>query len=497
MTHASLFSGIGGAEIAAEWVGWENLFHCEINPFGRKVLEYWYPNSISYEDITKTDFTEWRGRIDVLTAGFPCQPFSLAGQRKGADDDRYLWPQVVRVIRETRPAWVVGENVAGILTMVQPGEEVEVGSEASLFGEGDTKRVSLRQEFVIETVCRDLEREGYSVRPFVIPACAVGAPHRRDRVWIVARRTSSHPDEHRSTPRTACEGTERSRSSDLPQPEEWGNPSQRADGLYGLSRDAADPQCFGGREIHDEVQPQQSDGQVTHSDGDERHVTHTDNKLLSCRDPKGHEGRKDKRFILEPCGCQTMWRDFPTQSPVRMRYDGISNNVVRYIKQEVYDAIKEHIRREDLPRMWKAFQKKEVREKIGRLYEIPEPDLLLEILQRTSEEGRSRKEQGCLSSFSERTSERVLRYLRKHRTFASSPLGQKYKEQFSIQFENSLPELSHEIALATKKIVEESESTANWWRQESIKALGNAMCPQVVYEIFRAIQHEEEESEKL
>ena len=118
-------------------------------------------------------------------------------------------------------------------------------------------------------------------------------------------------------------------------------------------------------------------------------------------------------------------------------------------------------------------------------------------MQRTSEEGRSPKEQGCLSSFSERTSERVLRYLRKHRTFASSPLGQKYKEQFSIQFENSLPELSHEIALATKKIVEESESTANWWRQESIKALGNAMCPQVEYEIFRAIQHEEEESEKL
>lgn len=192
MNHASLFSGIGGAEIAAEWVGWENLFHCEINPFGRKVLEYWYPNSTSYEDITKTDFTEWRGRIDVLTAGFPCQPFSVAGQRKGADDDRYLWPQVVRAIHEIRPAWVVGENVAGILTMVQPGEEVEVGSGSTLFGETDRKRVLLRQEYVIETVCRDLEREGYEVQPFVIPACAVGAPHRRDRVWIVARRITTY-----------------------------------------------------------------------------------------------------------------------------------------------------------------------------------------------------------------------------------------------------------------------------------------------------------------
>ena len=194
MNHASLFSGIGGAEIAAEWVGWENVFHVEINPFGRKVLEYWYPNSISYEDITKTDFTPFRGRIDVLTAGFPCQPFSVAGQRKGADDDRYLWPQVVRVIRETRPAWFVGENVAGILTMVQPGEEVEVGGCASLFGESDRKRVLLRQEYVIETICCDLEREGYEAQPFVIPACAVGAPHRRDRVWIVARRTAPDTD---------------------------------------------------------------------------------------------------------------------------------------------------------------------------------------------------------------------------------------------------------------------------------------------------------------
>ena len=344
-----------------------------------------------------------------------------------------------------------------------------MGSEASLFGEGDTKRVSLRQEFVIETVCRDLEREGYSVRPFVIPACAVGAPHRRDRVWIVAHRADA--------------GAETMQCG-------------REDGVHTTGL-AADAERCGGQEMDYQVQPGQPDGQRAYSNGDERFVTHTDNKLSQCGNYSEQEGRGIKRKRVEPPHSQTGWADFPTQPPVRMRYDGISNNVVRYIKQEVYDAIKEHIRREDLPRMWKAFQKKEVREKIGRLYEIPEPDLLLKILQRTSEEGRSPKEQGCLSSFSERTSERVLRYLRKHRTFASSPLGQKYKEQFSIQFENSLPELSHEIALATKKIVEESESTANWWRQESIKALGNAMCPQVVYEIFRAIQHEEEESEKL
>lgn len=190
MTHASLFSGIGGAELAAQWVGWKNVFHCEINPFGRRVIEYHFPESKSYEDVTTTDFSEYRGRIDVLTAGFPCQPFSVAGQRKGAEDNRYLWPEVVRVIREVRPTWFVGENVAGILTMVQPGEETEMGGQTNIFGEIDRKRILLRQEYVVETICGDLEREGYTVQPFIIPACAVGAPHRRDRVWFVANRSN-------------------------------------------------------------------------------------------------------------------------------------------------------------------------------------------------------------------------------------------------------------------------------------------------------------------
>lgn len=167
-THGSLFSGIGGPEIAAEEMGWKNMFHCEINPFGRKILDYWFPNSKSYEDITKTNFTEWRGKINVLTGGFPCQPFSCAGQRKGAEDDRYLWPEMLRAIREIQPDWVVGENVAGILSMVQPGSETALGREESLFGEVDRKRILHRQEYVVETVCNDLEREGYFVQPVLI-----------------------------------------------------------------------------------------------------------------------------------------------------------------------------------------------------------------------------------------------------------------------------------------------------------------------------------------
>ena len=187
MIHASLFSGIGGPEVAAAMMGWENAFHCEINPFGRAVLEYWFPNSKSYEDITKTDFREWRGKIDILTGGFPCQPFSYAGKRGGREDERYLWPEMLRVIDEVRPTWVVGENVAGITTMVEGGVLTPMGCDTTLFGEGDgLHRYELRQRFTIERICRDLEGLGYSVQPVLIPAAAVGAPHRRDRVFILA-----------------------------------------------------------------------------------------------------------------------------------------------------------------------------------------------------------------------------------------------------------------------------------------------------------------------
>lgn len=135
LTHGSLFSGIGGFDIAAEWMGWQNAFHCEINEFCTTILNYHFPNAEHYTDITKTDFSKWRGCIDVLSGGFPCQPFSVAGQRKGADDDRYLWPEMLRAIREIKPTWVIGENVGGIITMVQPGKTLELGCSTSLFGE--------------------------------------------------------------------------------------------------------------------------------------------------------------------------------------------------------------------------------------------------------------------------------------------------------------------------------------------------------------------------
>lgn len=195
ITHASTFSGIGASELAAEMLGWKNLFHCEINEFGRKVLEYHFPDTKSYEDIKSTDFTEWRGKVTVLTGGFPCQPFSCAGKRRGPKDDRYLWPHMLNCIKQVRPTWFIGENVVGITTMAFQGENVKVGEQADLFGEGDGYEIyEKREKYVLGKIYRSLESVGYSVQTFIIPACAVGAPHRRDRVFIVAHRLAETSD---------------------------------------------------------------------------------------------------------------------------------------------------------------------------------------------------------------------------------------------------------------------------------------------------------------
>jgi DNA (cytosine-5)-methyltransferase 1 len=165
MRHGSLFSGIGGFDLAAEWMGWENVFHCEWNAFGQKVLHHYWPNAIQYHDITQTDFTIHRGRIEILTGGFPCQPYSMAGKRLGKEDERHLWPEMCRAIREIAPRYVVGENVLG-LTNWNGG-------------------------LVFDEVHADLESAGYEVQAVVIPAAAVNAPHGRDRVWFVGRRIAT------------------------------------------------------------------------------------------------------------------------------------------------------------------------------------------------------------------------------------------------------------------------------------------------------------------
>lgn len=154
--HLDLFSGIGGFALAAQWVGGiETIGFCEIDPWAQKVLNKNFPGVPIHADVKTLDPNDY-GRIDLITAGYPCQPFSVAGKQRGAEDDRHLWPEVFRIIKEARPRWVLCENVAGHIVMG------------------------------LDQVLSDLEGERYTAEAIVIPACAVDAAHRRDRVWILA-----------------------------------------------------------------------------------------------------------------------------------------------------------------------------------------------------------------------------------------------------------------------------------------------------------------------
>ena len=183
LRHGSLFSGIGGFDLAAEWMGWDNVFHCEWNEFGQKVLKHYWPQAESFTDITKTDFTKYYGTVDIITGGFPCQPYSFAGKRKGKEDERHLWPEMCRAIREISPRFVVGENVRGLLNW--------------------------NGGLVFEEVCAELESYGYQVAPVIIPACAVGAPHRRERIWFVAYADGTEQRNHRRTDNSEAEKVRR------------------------------------------------------------------------------------------------------------------------------------------------------------------------------------------------------------------------------------------------------------------------------------------------
>ena len=277
MTHLDLFSGIGGFALAAERV-WPEIEHtfCEIDPFCQVVLKKHWPNSKIYGDIrTLTNANEPRRegsellqqgrssswRCDLLTGGFPCQPFSQAGQRKGTSDDRHLWPEMRRVIQEFSPRWIVAENVRGLL--------------------------SIDGGLVFEQVCTDMEALGYSVQPFIIPACAVNAPHRRDRVWFV-----SHA---------------------------------KHDGLHGSEDgESRDERGNGNTERKDEH------GEPTRSVMARKAVTHSSDKGLEGWEPKegkGLDGQRDRNWSKERANWSEDW---PTVATRLCRMDdGLPDGIPR------------------------------------------------------------------------------------------------------------------------------------------------------------------------
>jgi DNA-cytosine methyltransferase len=159
MNHLDLFSGIGGFSLALEKVGFRTIAFCERDEYCRLLLQKHWKGVKIYNDIKKLEAKDIEEKVDILTGGFPCQPYSVAGKQKGTNDDRYLWPEMFRVIKEVQPTFIIAENVRGL--------------------------INIQDGMVFETVCSDLESEGFEVQTFVIPAAGVGAPHKRDRVWIV------------------------------------------------------------------------------------------------------------------------------------------------------------------------------------------------------------------------------------------------------------------------------------------------------------------------
>lgn len=332
ITHASTFSGIGASEIAAEMLGWENLFHCEINKFCREVLDYHFPNAASYGDITKTDFSEWRGKVTVLTGGFPCQPFSYAGKRKGTEDNRYLWPYMLRCIEQIRPTWVVGENVAGIATMAFPSKDVKVGEQADLFGEGDGYEIyEKREKYVLGEIYGNLESIGYSVQAFVIPACAVGAPHRRDRVFIVAHRnecqTAANSNGFRQSASIDKSRWQRKKMDGKCKNVAFSKPCRFSD-----PKSFANSNCSGRRKIHKYLQSKFSNGAKFVCDGRKWTVANTKSKQSNrfefeqpkpCQSKPCQSGRKNCKMYDNSQQFKNRWRNFPSIPPVCGGDDGL------------------------------------------------------------------------------------------------------------------------------------------------------------------------------
>ena len=237
MKHLDLFSGIGGFALAAQWSGIETVAFCEKDDFCRSVLRKHWPGKPVYRDIKELSGEQLQSdgiSADVLTGGFPCQPYSVAGDRRGKGDDRDLWPEMLRIIREMEPAWVVGENVRGIIGME------------------------------LDQVLSDLEESDYSCESFVVPACAVDAPHRRDRLWIVGYTEDNGCD--RGSEGVGREGTES--QQDESQLEIWSQ-------LSGPGSDVADTES-------ERVQRHRAGGE-------QKPYTHEGQALSLCRGERPRE----------------------------------------------------------------------------------------------------------------------------------------------------------------------------------------------------------------
>ena len=291
MKVLDLFSGIGGFSLGLEWAGMSTVAMCEKDPYCRKILAKHWPDLTIHEDIRNLDGKKYRNSIDLVAGGFPCQPFSVAGKRKGSDDDRHLWPEMRRVIQEAKPRWVIGENVFGFINMA------------------------------LDDVQADLEREHYEVRKFVLPAVAVDAKHRRDRIFLVAYSNSPAVWNLPERQAQGRDNLQASRQAITPHD----GPSQSMANSYSEGLEIGQDL----RENHEqELSPSERSGSERREDVANSHGTRGE-AGLSGQEPwqEGNSGELDHQ------GHQQSWRkgsrEWPAEPCVGRVADGVPNRVDR------------------------------------------------------------------------------------------------------------------------------------------------------------------------
>ncbi len=275
MRHGSLFNGIGGFQIAAALMNWENVFSCEIDDFCNRVTKYHFPECKQYYDIKKTSFREYKGKIDILTGGFPCQPFSIAGKRLGTDDDRNLWAEMYRAVQEIQPRWVVAENSDGI--------------------------ISWNGGVAFEQVLVDLETESYEVQPFVLPAAGVNAPHRRNRVFFIAYNPNARVENMRQQRENEVHGFEFATNSD-------------------------DNRCRNRKNKQKPIAERKSSPNNCGS-GENGLTSNSDNQRGKLFESSKKEGTQNSNELFARKYSIPDWSCFPTQSPICRRNDGFSTKL--------------------------------------------------------------------------------------------------------------------------------------------------------------------------
>ena len=475
--HLDLFSGIGGFALAVDsvWPRAEHTF-CEIDPFCQAILKKHWPNSYIHEDIrtltnTKSEQaqpTEQSGLhtqpriqdtgVDILTGGFPCQPFSAAGKRKGTNDDRHLWPEMRRVIQEFRPRHVVAENVRGLL--------------------------SIDGGLVFETVCTDLEALDYEVQPFVIPACAVGAPHRRDRVWIVAHRKSA-------------DGIGLSERTEATYAESGQPDSYAADAEHQPTRDA-----------------------------DNGRIRETPFARLAGRNPQWDENwpQVAQRFCRVYDGVPYRLAGFTiVETRAIMGF-------ILLLRDYFYGTSEKDGTKKILSAMQEVDEATRISELIGRYDSFQDEKILRCLVHGESNDERDGKH-GSVSTKSEKIQKAELRKVWHAKLTQCPPYRRGLEQQCSCEFDDAVRELSSEIALADweknaktgtdilRRLWQEgggagflseplqalqkvwrsvTDQEIGRWRSRyyqrdnnrnaALKAYGNAIVPQVAIEILKAIK---------